>query len=257
MAKTHADILVIGAGMAGLAAASQLQQNGKSVIVLEARDRIGGRLWTNYKWKDLPVDMGAAWIEGAGGKNPITKLAHKLKVKTVETDEENIYTYQADGKYFPDEDYEEIYEMYEEMLEEWDDAREDSEEDESIESFIRRYLKENDFSEKEKKLIWYYAKTEIEQSYAGDLSEISYMHWDADGGFGGETLFMAEGYGKLAEHLALDLDIRLNHTVQKIIYKEDVTVETSKGKFTAEQIIVTLPLGVKAKLEILTSLSRI
>ncbi|WP_434083103.1 FAD-dependent oxidoreductase, partial [Escherichia coli] len=52
-------ILVIGAGVAGLAAAKMLKEAGNEVVVLEARDRTGGRLFTNRKWSDAPVDLGA------------------------------------------------------------------------------------------------------------------------------------------------------------------------------------------------------
>ena len=58
---TSADVLVIGAGMAGLAAARDLQKAGKKVIVLEGRQRIGGRIWTTQVG-GLTIDFGASWI---------------------------------------------------------------------------------------------------------------------------------------------------------------------------------------------------
>jgi NADPH-dependent 2,4-dienoyl-CoA reductase/sulfur reductase-like enzyme len=44
--------VVIGAGLAGLSAARELRKNGHEVVVLEARDRVGGRIWTSSKWAD-------------------------------------------------------------------------------------------------------------------------------------------------------------------------------------------------------------
>ncbi len=57
------DVVVIGAGAAGLAAARLLRDAGKKVVVLEAKDRIGGRVWTAYPWRDaLAVEWGAQVI---------------------------------------------------------------------------------------------------------------------------------------------------------------------------------------------------
>jgi renalase len=56
--------LVIGAGMAGLSAARDLVDAGRNVIVLEARDRIGGRVYTNRTIAGVPVELGAEFIHG-------------------------------------------------------------------------------------------------------------------------------------------------------------------------------------------------
>jgi renalase len=56
--------LIIGAGMAGLAAARDLQDAGHEVMVLEARDRIGGRVHTNRSFSDVPIEFGAEFIHG-------------------------------------------------------------------------------------------------------------------------------------------------------------------------------------------------
>jgi len=58
----EADVCVIGAGFAGLTAARRLGQAGKSVIVLEARDRVGGRTWTERRPDGRTVDRGGAWL---------------------------------------------------------------------------------------------------------------------------------------------------------------------------------------------------
>ena len=65
MEDETADVLVLGAGAAGLAAAADLSQAGLRVIVLEARDRIGGRIFTRHvPGRPLPIELGAEFIHG-------------------------------------------------------------------------------------------------------------------------------------------------------------------------------------------------
>ncbi len=58
------ETLIIGAGAAGLAAGRKLHDAGQSILLLEARDRIGGRIWTDHTFADFPVEWGAELIHG-------------------------------------------------------------------------------------------------------------------------------------------------------------------------------------------------
>jgi monoamine oxidase len=78
-----ADVCVIGAGYAGLTAALRLHQGGQSVIVLEARDRVGGRIWTQPLVDGVPVDRGGAWV--APYHDAMFALAREFRVSTYET----------------------------------------------------------------------------------------------------------------------------------------------------------------------------
>jgi len=83
-------VIVIGAGMAGAAAARTLKNAGVDVQVLEASDRIGGRIHTSTQW-GAPVELGAAWVHSRKG-NPITGLAATTGLTLVPTDYENEIT---------------------------------------------------------------------------------------------------------------------------------------------------------------------
>jgi flavin-dependent amine oxidoreductase len=65
MRASRFDVVVIGAGAAGLAAAAELLRGGRSVLLLEARDRIGGRIWTRRETElPVPIELGAEFIHG-------------------------------------------------------------------------------------------------------------------------------------------------------------------------------------------------
>ena len=76
--------VVVGAGIAGASAARTLADAGVRVTVLEARERIGGRIWSDDRW-GAPVELGAAWIHGVRG-NPLVPLAQAADLRLVPTD---------------------------------------------------------------------------------------------------------------------------------------------------------------------------
>src|SRR5436305_15074651 len=81
--QLDADVCVVGAGFAGLTAARRLSQAGQSVVVLEARDRVGGRIWTQVLGDGTPVDRGGAWL--APGHDAIFRLADEVGATTYKT----------------------------------------------------------------------------------------------------------------------------------------------------------------------------
>jgi monoamine oxidase len=81
--RIDADACVVGAGYAGLTAALRLSQAGRSVVVLEARDRVGGRIWTQHLSDGTPVDRGGAWL--APRHEAVFGLARDHGVSTYKT----------------------------------------------------------------------------------------------------------------------------------------------------------------------------
>jgi monoamine oxidase len=81
--QLDADVCIVGAGYAGLTAARRLTQQGKSVVVLEARDRVGGRIWTYQLDDGTPIDRGGGWL--GPRHDAIFGLAREMGVTTYKT----------------------------------------------------------------------------------------------------------------------------------------------------------------------------
>ncbi len=86
--KPEADFVIVGAGLAGLQAASALQRAGSSVVVVEARDRVGGRTFTavdsTFPDPSLVFDMGGQWV--GPGQTEVHRLAREMDLHLVPTE---------------------------------------------------------------------------------------------------------------------------------------------------------------------------
>ena len=83
MDRIDTDVCVVGAGYAGLTAARRLTQAGMAAVVLEARDRVGGRVWTRQMEDGTALDMGGTWL--GPGQDAAYALARELNVSTYPT----------------------------------------------------------------------------------------------------------------------------------------------------------------------------
>lgn len=88
-------VIVIGGGMAGIAAARALHDASFQVVLLESRDRIGGRIHTDYSF-GFPVDLGASWLHGVCNENPLAPLIGRLGLPLYRTCEDNSVLYDHD-----------------------------------------------------------------------------------------------------------------------------------------------------------------
>lgn len=241
--STNADVLVLGAGIAGLAAARTLTEKGRNVIILEARNRIGGRMWIDSSLGS-PLDLGASWIHGVN-ENPITKLAKEFGIKTLPTDDENAIEFSADGRELPDDEFERMEALFEDVYEEVAEMQNTTEEDISLQVAFDQVIAERGLSAADLRRLNYYIHLVTALEYGADPKDLSLWWWDQDEEFGGEEVIFPGGYNQITDGLANGLDIRLRTVVNTVRYGVDgVEVETSAGVFVADKAVVTLPLGV-------------
>ena len=239
------DVIVIGAGMSGIAAADKLDSEGFDVLVLEARDRTGGRTWTTH-WDaaGMPLDMGAGWIHGSNPNNVITQIAEKHGIELFETDLNSGVLLGPNGEWIEDDLWVEIEILYNDFQEyRWEYA-ETTNQDESVKDAEESFVKLRNLSEEQKNYLRFYINTALEHEESADAYDLS-LWTDPGEGFVGSEVLLPGGYIQIFDTLDDGLDIRLEHVVSKVTYdSQSVTVTTSKGDFNSKYVISTLPMGV-------------
>ncbi len=234
-------VIVVGAGMAGVAAARKLATSGCEVIVVEARNRIGGRIWSDTSL-GIPLDMGAGWIEESKG-NPITELAEKFKIKTMVSDFDSLYLYGPDGERYSDDDASDLYSRSQKILRKALAYGRKQDLDISYRKALDQVLAGEEMEDHLRLKINYRIAVE-EINAAADYSKLS--AWgETEKGFSGDDLIIPDGYDSIPKKLAEGLDVRLNFVVKEVKYEKNrVIISSATEKLEADYAIITLPLGV-------------
>jgi monoamine oxidase len=244
------DTIVVGAGVAGLTTARLLTRAGQRVVVLEARNRVGGRVRT-LRTDGRVTDLGASWIHGVTD-SPVAAAATAFGIRTVEftvggyqVDSRPIANLGPDGVRLadaaaldfaadvhaidavlpgviaasvPDDSYRDVTERALRTMPGWDAERTDR---------VREYLAHR-----------------AEEQYGADADELAAHGLDDDVVDGDEVVF-PDGYDALPVHLADGLDVRLGTVVDRVAWSGDgVTITAGADTWTADRAVVTVPIGV-------------
>lgn len=234
---TDVDVVIVGAGAAGIAAARELSAAGMTHVVLEARDRVGGRAYTV---DDLgrPFDMGAHWLHNWQG-NPLVDLARQRGLALTESGSEDFGLY-ASGKRLPEADHLALAQAMARMdgqMERGATRAAQPGSDRSLASLLSHPVGWERFVVKAQVI-----------EMGTEPSEISLL--DVSGlGAVGQDMVVAGGYGALVADHARGLNSRLSATVSEIRWQEahGVTLSGAFGTLRARAAIVTVPTSVLAQ----------
>ena len=243
------DCIIIGAGIAGLAAGDYLRKKGWGVTILEARERVGGRVWSRADWKGKnPMDVGASWIHGIS-KNPMAERAQKEGIRTVPFDYEKKAVYHRGSSRISPEEETRIERNFRKTLKLANATAEELSMDVSLRKTFTGAGKKLGWSPEELAQLDFKAHTEIEHEFGASLEELSSQYWDEGEELSGGDVIVPGGLGAIVEPWARGQDIRFGQAVERVSYNRDgVRVRTSQGlEMRAKKLILTVPLGILKK----------
>lgn len=226
------DVVVVGAGAAGVGAGRILADEGARFVILEARDRIGGRAWTVDSGQGYAIDLGCEWLHGAP-ENPLIPLARALGVEVDEY-----------GQYWADEwntaklgaaTYAEFQQIVDGVFAQAEALAAAGGPDRALAELLAA---DNPWRPATEAICGWMTGGRLDQVSAVDIGKNTdpKVNWRLPG-----------GYGALIQTLAEGLPLRLSTPVTRIDWRGGgIAVETAAGRLTAGQVIVTLPSNVIA-----------
>ncbi|CAF1007323.1 unnamed protein product [Rotaria sordida] len=226
-------VLIIGAGISGLEAARLLQKNGIKTLILEARNRTGGRIWSIHSKNGHILEMGASYIHGIYGSipsglltNPIWDLTQEAKIRTHATKQKDFL-----GSYQIGDSISAIQSWFNEYMIFVREETRISSTNVSFGYYANLFAKQKNFTEEQQYAFTNYLHffigavegAELDAIGAKGYLDINSVH------YGRNHIFSETGYMALTDYLAKDAtDIRLKEVVVKITYnKKSAEIETN------------------------------
>ena len=225
------DVAIIGAGAAGIAAARTLEGTGLSVLILEARDRLGGRGHTVMLPNGIPFDLGCGWLHSAD-ENNFVPIAEKLGFEIDKTRppwREQVY-----DKGFPADQRADFSAALDEFYERCEKAAQSGRD-----SAANKYLEPgNRWNPMIDAISTYVNGAELDQISILDMDayEDTEINWR-----------VRRGYGALIAAYGAPCNVSFNTQVTLIDHSgARIKIETSRGTISASKVIITVPTNLIA-----------
>jgi polyamine oxidase len=236
--------LILGAGLAGLSAAAELKRRGADFLVLEARDRVGGRLWTD-RTAGGARELGAQVLHGVSA-NPLARRARALRMKGLWSDYGDYRVYE-DGKALPEKDVEKAQKLFSDLM-----ARaveKHGGRDASVLAAMKKEGLARAFRGNERLLDWFLASASI---YSGaELDTLSVRFFEDEEEYDRPALYLPGGLDTLVADLLKRVGpghVLLGHPVECVDWSKKTVRVFARGRvFEAARVLVTLPAGVLKK----------
>ncbi|OJJ46559.1 hypothetical protein ASPZODRAFT_66543 [Penicilliopsis zonata CBS 506.65] len=251
--EIHKTVIVVGAGIAGLRAAAVLRRHGCRVVVLEARDRIGGRILTSRKG-DSVVDIGAAWMHETS-QNNLVKLIPQLSIPYYYDDGAPLY-FTEDGRAGSQFKAKKVADEFADYCEWYYDTHPDAP-DRPVDEFVKEFVQQHQLITDDERLWAPQAVREVELWIGTSVEQASSKHLSYF--ITERNLYMKGGYDRIVDWTAQPLRddpsiLRLNHHVRAVQWNEHGDDGPLRVQLTdpqgAEQtiegdaVVMTVPLGV-------------
>jgi monoamine oxidase len=229
MSRSDTEVIVIGGGAAGVAAARRLHEAGIRCLILEARARLGGRAWTVIDGSGVALDLGCGWLHSAD-RNAWADIALE-QGRAIDKTPPPWERPSLESCFPRDEqlDFLSAQHAFDQRL----DGTAENGPDQPASAFLEAGGRWNALMDA---VSTYYSGAELDRLSAHDLARYqdSGVNWR-----------VVDGYGATVGAYGADLSVALECPVRRIDHSgKRLSIETAQGSVSADQVIVALPTSI-------------